>query len=125
MRLVRADDFFRSLTQGRVNHLVERTFQSFLSPELLIVDDLGLHRVTGQQSADLYELIINRHRISSFVITSNRAAKEWLRLFDCALDRLVNASYWLVIEEPSNRERLSPHRNLPSQREVIDPTTTT
>ena len=57
----------------------------------------------------LYDLILNRHRSSSFVITSNRAVDEWLSLFDdpilgnSALDRLSNASY---------RERLSPHRAL-------------
>ena len=71
--------------------------------------DLGLHRLTPQQSADLYEL----------VITSNRAVDEWLSIFDdpilgnSALDRLANASYQIVIEGASNRERPSPHRALP------------
>ena len=32
----------------------------FLSPDLLILDDLGLHRLTAQQSADRYELILNQ-----------------------------------------------------------------
>ena len=60
----------------------------------------------------------NRHRSSSFVITSNRAVDEWLSLFDdpilgnSALDRLANASYQIVIEGTSYRERLSPHRAL-------------
>ena len=65
-----------------MDNSVERTFRSFLAPDLLILDDLGLHRLTAQQSADLYELIINRHRASSFIITSNRAVEEWLSLFD-------------------------------------------
>ena len=47
---------------GSTTH-VERTFRSFLSPDLLILDDLGLHRLSAQQSADLYELIIGRHRV--------------------------------------------------------------
>ena len=69
-------------------------------------------------SADLYELILNRHRTSSFVITSDRAVDEWLSLFDdpilgnSALDRLANASYQIVIEGASYRDRLSPHRAL-------------
>ena len=61
---------------------MDRAFRSFLTPDLLILDDLGLHRLTAQQSADLYELIINRHRASSFITTSNRAVEEWLSLFD-------------------------------------------
>ena len=66
------------MSQARVDNSTDRTFRSFLTPDLLILDDLGLHRLTPQQSADLYELILNRHRASSFVITSNRAVEEWL-----------------------------------------------
>ena len=118
VRFLHADDFFRSMTQARVDNSLDRTFRSFLSPDLLILDDLGLHRLSGQQSADLYELIIGRHRVSSFIITSNRAVEEWLSLFDdpilgnSALDRLANASYQIVIEGASYREKLSPHRKL-------------
>ena len=96
--------FFKALTQARVDNSVDRAFRSFLTPDLLILDDLGLHGLTAQQSADLYELILNRHRASSFIITSNRAVDEWLGLFDdpilgnSALDRLANASYQIVID---------------------------
>ena len=118
VRFVHADDFFRAMTQARVDNSTDRAFRSFLTPDLLILDGLGLHGLTAQQSADLYELILNRHRASSFVITSNRAVDEWLSLFDdpilgnSALDRLANASYQIVIEGTSYRERLSPHRVL-------------
>ena len=77
-------------------------------------------------SADLYELIISRHRVSSFVITSNRAVEEWLSLFDdpilgnSALDRLANARCQIVVEGNSYREKLSPHRKLLGEKVVID-----
>ena len=106
------------MSQARVDNSTDLTFRSFLTPDMLILDDLGLHRLTAQQSADLYELILNRHRASSFVITSNRAVDEWLNLFDdpilgnSALDRLANTGYQISIEGSSDRERLSPHRAL-------------
>ena len=127
VRFLRADDFFRAMAQARVDHSTDRTFRSFLSPDLLVLDDLGLHRMTQQQSIDLYELVIARHRRASFVITSNRAVDEWLGLFDdailgnSALDRLANASYQIVIEGDSYRQRLSPHKPLLDGREVVDP----
>ena len=117
-RFVHADDFFKAMAQARADNSVDRAFRSFLSPNLLILDDLGLHRLTAQQSADLDEFILNRHRSSSFVITSNRAVDEWLSRFgdpilgNSARDRLANASYQIVIEGASYRERLSPHRAL-------------
>jgi DNA replication protein DnaC len=116
VRFIRADAFFRTLAQARVDHTLEKTLRTFLNPDLLILDDFGLQKLTAQQSTDLYELIIARHRQSSFAITSNRAVEEWLGLFDdsilgnSALDRLANASYQIVIEGASYRERLSPHR---------------
>ena len=122
VRFSHADDFFKAMAQARVDNSLDRAFRSFITPDLLILDDLGLHRLTAQQSADLYDLILNRHRASSFVITSNRAVEEWLSLFDdpilgnSALDRLANASYQIVIEGSSYRERLSPHRALLSNQ---------
>lgn len=116
VRFIRADAFFRTLAQARVDHTLEKTLRTFLSPDLLILDDFGLQKLTAQQSTDLYELIIARYRQSSFALTSNRAVEEWLGLFDdpilgnSALDRLANASYQIVIEGASYRERLSPHR---------------
>ena len=67
-------------------------------------------------------MIIGRHRGSSFIITSNQAVGEWLSLFDdpilgnSALDRLANASYQIVIEGASYREKLSSHRKLLGDR---------
>ena len=116
VRFIRADAFFRTLAQARVDHTLEKTLRTFLNPDFLILDDFGLQKLTAQQSTDLYELIIARYRQSSFAITSNRAVEEWLGLFDdpilgnSALDRLANASYQIVIEGASFRERLSPHR---------------
>ena len=125
VRFTRADVFFRALLQARVDHSLEKTFRSFLIPDLLILDDFGLQRLNAQQSTDLYELIIARHRKSSFVMTSNRDIEEWLGLFEdavpgnSALDRLANASYQIVIEGSSYRERQSSHR----RKEVLDAVT--
>ena len=59
VRFIHANGFFRAMAQARVDNSLDRAFRSFLTPDLLILDDLGLHRLTAQQSTDLYELILN------------------------------------------------------------------
>ncbi|HEY8691375.1 MAG TPA: ATP-binding protein, partial [Chloroflexota bacterium] len=60
-----------------------------------------LHKLTAQQSSDLYDVIIGRHRQSSLLMTSNRDITEWVALFDdpilanSALDRLAHRSHQL------------------------------
>jgi DNA replication protein DnaC len=116
----RADALLKELLQARADHTLDRAFRRFLAPELLILDDFGLQRFSAQQSQDLYELIIERHRRSSFIVTSNRGVDEWLGLFDdpilanSALDRLANAAHQVVIDGSSYRARLAPKRRDPT-----------
>ncbi len=121
VRFARADRYFREMAQARLDGTLLKVFRSYSSPDLLILDDLGLRRFTDQQSLDLYELVIARHRSSSFAITSNRAVEEWLQLFsdplqaNSALDRLANSAYQIVIEGESYRRKLSPHARLAAE----------
>jgi DNA replication protein DnaC len=114
---IRADSLLRELGQARADHTLAKVFRRYLVPDLLIVDDFGLHRLSAQQSTDLYDLIIERHRRSSLLFTSNRAVDEWLGLWDdpilgnSALDRLANGAHQLVIEGPSYRATLAPRRH--------------
>ncbi|MGH8647607.1 MAG: ATP-binding protein [Gammaproteobacteria bacterium] len=86
------------------------------TPDLLIIDDFGLRRLNTQQSSDFYEVIIERHRRSSTIVTSNRAIDEWIPLFDdpilaqSALDRLAHNGHQVVIEGQSYRSRQRPGR---------------
>jgi DNA replication protein DnaC len=110
----RADLLLRELGQARADHSLDQQFRRYLAPDLLILDDLGIHRLNQQQSEDLYALIIERHRRSSFIVTSNREVSEWVALFadpilaNSALDRLASGAHQLVIEGPSYRARLAP-----------------
>lgn len=73
-----------------------------------------MQRLSAQQRLDLDELIVERHRRSSFIVTSNRAVEEWLGLFDdpilgnSALDRLAHGAHQLVLDGPSYRAKLAP-----------------
>jgi DNA replication protein DnaC len=113
---IRSDTLLKTMHQSRADHSTERTLRSFLTPSLLLIDDFGLKRLTPQQSSDLYEIIIERHKRTSTIITSNRAIDEWIPLFDdpllaqSALDRLAHNAHQITIEGESYRSRQRPGR---------------
>ena len=111
---IRSDYLLRTIHQSRADNSTERVIRSLLAPDLLIVDDFGLRRLNAQQSSDFYEVVIERHRRASTIVTSNRSIEEWIPLFDdpilaqSALDRLAHNAYQLVIEGESYRSRQRP-----------------
>ena len=70
--LLRADRLFQLLHQSRADHSTERALRKLLAPDLLIVDDFALRRLTAEQSSDLYEVILERHRRASTLVTVNQ-----------------------------------------------------
>lgn len=111
---LRSDALLKLIHQSRADNSTERVVRSLLAPDLLIIDDFGLRRLNAQQSSDFYEIIIERHRRASTVVTSNRAIEEWIPLFDdpilaqSALDRLAHNAYQVVMEGDSYRTRQRP-----------------
>jgi hypothetical protein len=76
--------------------------------------DLALHPLGTDQTNDFYELIVERHRQHSTIITSNREGPEILSMMadqllgQSALDRLQSAAFELVVEGDSYRQRQRP-----------------
>jgi len=111
---MRADKMLKELHQSRADHSTEKAMRKLLVPHLLIIDDLGLRQLDHTQSSDLYEVIIERHKRASTIITSNRTVDEWIPLFDdpalaqSCLDRFAHNAYQVVIEGESYRKRQGP-----------------
>jgi hypothetical protein len=68
------------LLLGDLEHLVAAEFAAGHT----ILDRRGGHarRLAPQQSSDFYEVILERHRRASTIVTGNRAIDEWIPLFD-------------------------------------------
>jgi DNA replication protein DnaC len=109
----RADTLLKTLAQSRVDNSFDRQLRQYLTPDVLVLDDFGLRRLSGLASSDFYELIIERHMRSSTIVTSNRAVEEWGPLFEepmlaqSALDRFCHRAHQLIIEGESYRARQS------------------
>ena len=94
---------------GRADGTLERRFQSYLKPDLLVLDDFGLKPLVPPGPADLYDIINERYERGSILLTSNRAPEEWADLFGepllaaAGLDRLTHQAQVVVITGTSFR----------------------
>jgi DNA replication protein DnaC len=109
-----ADQLFKTLKHARLDNSYEAELRRLISVDLLIVDDFGLDVMDAAESRDAHEILRERHRAGSMVITSNRGPDEWLATFadpvraQSALDRFTSNSYDLIIEGESYRKRQKP-----------------
>jgi len=93
----------RDLAGGRADGSWEPRLRRYLQSDVLILDDFGMREFTPTQAEDLYELICERYRAGSMVVTSNRSPRDWYALFpnpvlaESALDRLVNSAHHVTL----------------------------
>jgi DNA replication protein DnaC len=112
-----ADQMLKNLKHARLTQSHEKEMRALLAVDLLIVDDFGLDAMDPQESRDAHEIIFERHRAGSMIITSNRGPDEWLATFadpvraHAAVDRFTSNAYDLVIQGDSYRARLKPGLN--------------
>jgi len=116
---VAAHDLLKQLRAARADGSYDRRLLRFTTPDLLIVDDLGLRPLSGDEPIDLYESIRQRYERASTILTSNRAVEELPPLFgdallaSAAMDRLLDGAHVLILEGDSYRNppRDKPRRN--------------
>jgi DNA replication protein DnaC len=112
--MARADKLFKRLTAARLDNTLDYEYRRLTTVELLIIDDFALQPLTPAQTTDFYEIITERHRKASTVVTSNRDASEWLPLMtdpllaQSAIDRLTSTCHELIVEGDSYRRRQRP-----------------
>jgi DNA replication protein DnaC len=121
--------FLRDLAGGRADGTWEPRLRRYLQSDVLIVDDFGMREFTPSQAEDLYELICERYRVGSMIVTSNRSPKDWYPLFpnpvlaESALDRLVNSAHHVILRGRTYRPLRRPdgggHRVLEELDEAL------
>lgn len=124
----RSDVMLKTLRHARLDNSYEAELRKLIAVDLLIVDDFGLDAMDTVESRDAYEILTERHRAGSMVVTSNRGPDEWLATFadpvraQSAVDRFTGNAYDLVIEGQSYRPRQKPTRSKDPDLEPVSKT---
>ena len=112
---------FKKLKAARLDNTLDAEMRRLTGIDLLILDDLALQPLDATETADFYQLCVERHRKAATIVTSNRTAEEWLPvmadplLAQSAVDRLVSTAHELIIEGESYRRRQKPAMHGPDR----------
>lgn len=102
-------DMINTLLQSRADYSYQRKIQSYLKPDLLILDELGYRSMAESTVEDFFEIISRRYEKGSIIITSNRPVHEWDKVFidktltTAVVDRLMHHSTIIEIKGESYR----------------------
>ncbi len=103
-------DAINNLSSAQAANRLKSELKKYLSPSLLILDELGYLPIDKHGADLLFQIISHRYEQGSIVITSNRAFKNWPEIFNndsaltsAILDRLLHHAETVVIEGKSYR----------------------
>jgi len=104
-------DMITLLQQSRADYSYQRKIQSYLVPDLLILDELGYRSMAESTVEDFFEIVSRRYERGSIIITSNRTLVEWDTVFidktltTAVVDRLMHHCSLVEIKGESYRVR--------------------
>jgi DNA replication protein DnaC len=95
---------------GKADATYQKKLESFIKPDLLILDDWGMTPFTDIMLNILNEVISERYENGSIIITSNRPFTKWGELFgepvisSALLDRIFHNAHKIKIQGKSYRQ---------------------
>jgi DNA replication protein DnaC len=96
----------------------------YLTPRVLVIDEVGYVRLTASQAQQLFDLVTARYEQGAIILTSNRSFAEWGTLLGdevlatALLDRLLHHAEVLAIDGRSYRMK---ERQLSGLPESLSP----
>jgi DNA replication protein DnaC len=105
-----AIDAINTLAAAQAASRLKAELKKYLSPQILILDELGYLPIDKHGADLLFQVISQRYERGSTIITSNKAFKNWPEIFNndstltsALLDRLLHHAETQVIEGKSYR----------------------
>ncbi|MEO2047043.1 MAG: IS21-like element helper ATPase IstB [Pirellulales bacterium] len=112
VRFTRVIDMINVLTTAQINGTLEKALRAYVNPSLLLLDELGYLPIDKRGADLMFQVVAARYESGSIVLTTNRAFKDWGKIFDvdntlatAMIDRLMHHGETLVIRGDSYRMR--------------------
>lgn len=104
-----AMEIVNELTAAQSDATFLKALRSLTRPDLLVIDELGYLPIDKHGADMIFQVVSQRYERGSIVLTTNRAPKDWAKVFNDAtvasavLDRLAHHSEIIVIDGKSYR----------------------
>jgi DNA replication protein DnaC len=105
-----AIDVVNTLTAAQSTHRLKAELKKYLSPSIVLVDELGYLPIDKTGADLLFQVFSQRYETRSTVVTTNQAYKNWAKVFNndatltsALLDRLLHHAETITIEGRSYR----------------------
>ena len=110
VRWTRVVDMINVLTTAQINGTLEKALKAYVNPSLLLLDELGYLPIDKRGADLMFQVVAARYESGSIVLTTNRAFRDWGKIFDvdntlatAMIDRLMHHGEALVIRGDSYR----------------------
>jgi len=113
VRFTRTAKMLEEIYAGKADGSYTKRMDSFIKPDLLILDDWGLTDFNNQFLHIINEIISERYENGSLIISRNRPVENWDELFhepvisSALLDRIFHNAHLIKLEGKSYRRRLN------------------
>lgn len=103
------NEMINTLIASKADNTYHLKMKYYLTPNLLILDELGFKRLNQNTVDEFYEIISRRYEKGSTIITSNKSFEEWGEVFwdpvlaTAIIDRIIHHCRIIVIKGESYR----------------------
>ncbi len=104
-------EMLNTLNSAKADNSYYQKISYYLSPDLLILDELGFKKLPSYSADDFFEIISKRYEKGSIIITTNKTFEQWGEIFSdnilsqAILDRVVHYSTIFKINGQSFRAK--------------------
>jgi DNA replication protein DnaC len=105
-----AIDIVNTLAGAQSTNRLKSELKRYLTPEILLVDEMGYLPVDKTGADLLFQVFSQRYERGSTLVTTNEAYKKWAKIFNndatltsAVLDRLLHHAHTITLEGKSYR----------------------